>query len=338
VESSASTERPVTAPPPEAPEADLVARPPSRLRVVVGAVVSIAALGGCVWWGLQQDAPQFPHGAGSWALLVFAALLTAGTAAARGWRWDAILRFSVIGHQRGDAYGLTAVGYMANNVLPARGGELVRVFMLADRSGARRRMVLGTVLTERALDAGTLVILFAVLTAFNVADSPAGRAPAFIAAGVVVLAVVAMVVYLRLRIAGRFQSFADRMRVVLRPFRLLISWHGVLLALLTSGIWALEALIFWLVAQSLNLDVSPLGASLVVVLASFFALIPAAPGYVGTFDAAVLFALHALKVPSDSALGAAITYRFVIFVPITLAGLILLITHYGGLRQALRKT
>jgi uncharacterized protein (TIRG00374 family) len=127
------------------------------------------------------------------------------------------------------------------------------------------------------------------------------------------------------------------MRIFLRPFRLLLSLHGVYLALLTGAIWVLEAAIFWLVAQSLELDVGLLGASLVVVLASFFALIPAAPGYVGTFDAAVLFALHALDVPSDAALGAAITYRFVVFVPITIVGLILLITRYGGLREALRR-
>ena len=101
--------------------------------------------------------------------------------------------------------------------------------MLADRSGARRRSVLGTVLTERTLDAGTLILLFALLTALDVADSPAGRAPAYIAAGVVVAALAAMGVYLRLRIAGRFQSFADRMRMFLRPFRLLLSC--------TASIW-----------------------------------------------------------------------------------------------------
>jgi len=318
-------------------EADLVARPPSRLRTAIGIVISLAALAGCVWWALQQDAPKFPQGADSWSLLVIAAVLTFGTAAARGWRWDSILRFSAIGHRRSDAYGLTAVGYMANNVLPARGGELLRILMLADRSGARRRSVLGTVLTERALDAGTLILLFALLTALNVADSPAGRAPAYIAAGIVVAALAAMGVYLRLRIAGRFQSFADRMRLFLRPFRLLLSLHGVWLALLTGGIWALESVIFWLVAQSLELDVGLLGASLVVVLASFFALIPAAPGYVGTFDAAVLFALKALDVSSGAALGAAITYRFVVFLPITIVGLVLLITRYGGLHEALRR-
>jgi hypothetical protein len=318
-------------------EADLLARPPSRLRTAVGIVISLAALAGCVYWALQQDAPQFPHGADSWSLLVIAALLTFGTAAARGWRWDSILRFSAIGHKRSDAYGLTAVGYMANNVLPARGGELLRILMLADRSGARRRSVLGTVLTERVLDAGTLILLFALLTALDVAGSPAGRTPAYVAAGLVVVALAAMGVYLRLRIAGRFQSFADRMRLFLRPFRLLLHLHGVWLALLTAGIWALESLIFWLVAQSLEIDVGLLGASLVVVLASFFALIPAAPGYVGTFDAAVLFALKALDVPSGAALGAAITYRFVVFVPITVTGFILLITRYGGLHEALRR-
>jgi glycosyltransferase 2 family protein len=227
---------------------------------------------------------------------------------------------------------------MGNNVLPARGGEVLRIFLLAERSSARRREVLGSILTERLLDAGALVALFALLTALNVADSPAGRAPAFIAGGLLLSGLCALGVYQRLRVAGRMERFADRVRPVAKASGLLVTRIGAALAVLTGAVWLTEAVIFWLVGVSLDLGVSVLESALVVVLASFFALIPAAPGYVGTYDAAVLFALHALDVPGHEAIGAALLFRFVIFVPVTIAGLVLMVARYGGLRAALRRS
>jgi glycosyltransferase 2 family protein len=322
----------------ERAEEELVAPPPSRLRALIGAVVSVVAVAGCVAWALDQDAPALPDSPGDWALLLLGVLVYAGTILVRGWRWHEILRFAGVRHDRTDAYGLVTVGYMGNNVLPARGGEVLRMFLLAERSSARRREVLGSILTERMLDAGALVALFTLLTALDVADSPAGQAPAYIAAALLVVVVGAMVVYLRLRISGRLQGFADRVRPVARASRLLLTRHGAELALATAAVWLAEAVIFWLVGASLGLTISVLESALVVVLASFFALIPAAPGYVGTYDAAVLFALGALDVPGNVAVGAALLFRFVIFVPVTVAGLILMVVRYGGLRAALRRS
>jgi uncharacterized protein (TIRG00374 family) len=319
-------------------ETELVAPPPSRARALLGALISLVAVGGCVTWALDQEAPTLPDGAGDWALLALAVLVYAGTILVRGRRWHEILRFAGVRHAHADAYGLTTVGYMGNNVLPARGGELLRIFLLAERSSARRREVLGTILTERMLDAAALVALFALLTALDVAGAPAGRAPAYVAGVVLVALLAAMVVYLRLRIGGRLQGFADRIRPVARASRLLLTRTGALLAAATAVVWLAEAVIFWLVGASLSLGVSVLESALVVVLASFFALIPAAPGYVGTYDAAVLFALGALDVPGSAAIGAALLFRFVIFVPVTLAGLGLMVARYGGLRAALRRS
>ena len=89
--------------------------------------------------------------------------------------------------------------------------------------------------------------------------------------------------------------------------------------------------------SSLDLSASIPEAMLVVVLVSFFALIPAAPGYVGTFDAAALFGLSALSIEGGDALGCVLLYRFVIFVPMTVLGLILMLTRYGGLRALARR-
>ena len=92
------------------------------------------------------------------------------------------MRLAEIPHQRADAYRLTLVGYMGNNVLPARGGEVLRIAILGSRTTAKRRTILGSILAERILDAAVLAALFAVLTWAGVAHAPAGQWPAAVAA------------------------------------------------------------------------------------------------------------------------------------------------------------
>ena len=300
-------------------------------RAVLGALLSVAALAGCVWWASKQEAPSFPTKASSLGEIVAALSIYALITAVRGWRWHRILLWTGNDHRAADAYALTVVGYMGNTVLPARGGEVLRILLLSERSSARRREALGTVLPERLLDAAALVLLFAVVSFLGTAGTPTGTAPA--AAGLVVLlvAVIALVAYLRLRIAGRFGAFAERVRPVARASRLLLTWLGVALLAVSLLVWLAEATVFWLVVDALSIDISGPEALLIVLLASFFALVPAAPGYVGTFDAALLFGMRAAGVAGGAAIGAALLYRFVVFVPITVAGLLLMLVRYGGL-------
>ena len=98
----------------------------------------------------------------------------------------------------------------------------------------------------------------------------------------------------------------------------------------------IEGTIFWLVAQSLALPIGLLDGLSLVVLTAVAALIPAAPGYVGTFDAAVIFGLKALGVAGGHAVAFALLVRFVLFVPITIVGLIVFAVQSGGLGRWLR--
>ena len=68
-----------------------------------------------------------------------------------------------------------------------------------------------------------------------------------------------------------------------------------------------------------------------MVVANFVSLIPAGPGYVGTFDAAVLFAAKSLGRSHWVAVSYLLLLRFVLFIPITVTGLLLLVGRYGGL-------
>jgi hypothetical protein len=69
------------------------------------------------------------------------------------------------------------------------------------------------------------------------------------------------------------------------------------------------------------------------VLASLFAAIPAAPGYAGTFDAGLVLGLKAVGVVGGTAVAFILLARFVMFVPVTLAGLFVLVHNYGGFRR-----
>jgi uncharacterized membrane protein YbhN (UPF0104 family) len=322
----------------EAPTADAQTRRRVNLRALVGLLVSLVSLTAFVWWASRQDAPKFPTEAEDWALLVAAVGVYGLATLARSWRWHEIMKRADVGHRRADAFALVPVGYMGNTVLPARGGELLRIFLLAGRADARRREVLGTIIGERLLDAGSLIVLFVILTAAHVAGNPAGDRPAWLAGGALVLGLLALWYYLRLRRRGRLERFAATVRPVARAARPLVGPLGVVLGVVTLVVWLMEGLIFYLVGHSLNLDISLLEGCFVLVLSAFFSLIPAAPGYVGTFEAAVVFGLDALAITGGSALAFALLVRFVLFFPITLVGLILLVSRYGGLRQLYRQS
>ena len=68
----------------------------------------------------------------------------------------------------------------------------------------------------------------------------------------------------------------------------------------------------------------------VMALVNLVALVPAAPGYIGTFDAAVVFGARTLGAAGAEAISYLLLLRFVLFVPITLVGLVFLLRRYGG--------
>jgi glycosyltransferase 2 family protein len=309
----------------------------ARLRAPAPLIVSIVALLGCAWWVSRQEAPEPPGSSSAIALLAGSLVVYAGITVLRGYRFHVILRTAELPHKTADAYQLTVVSYMGNVVLPARGGEILRILLLADRAGVRRRDVIGAVIPERLLDAASLALLFALIALGGRSGDEIGIGTGLAVLGGLVAAAVAVAAYWRLRQAGRLGRLADRVRPLTRGSRRLLNGTGLRMALLSVGIWLLEACVFWLVASAHELDVGLGGAAFAVVAASFLSLVPAGPGFIGTFDAGILFALGVLDVHGGAAVSTLLTYRFVVFVPITVAGLALALTRYGGLGMLRRR-
>ena len=303
---------------------------------LLGLLVSIASLAAVTWWILRQQPPSLPSSGVGFAWLGLAAVVIAGNFALRGVRWHLVMRHARVQHRLRDALGLTVVGYMGNNVLPARGGELLKIGLLGERTPSRHREVLGTVVVERVLDAGVLAVLFVALTWASVRGSTEEDGAAAVAAALLVAGALAIVVYAHLRRRGRFERFAATMRPVAGAAKIFVRPAGIPLAALSLVIWALDGASFMLMARALEIDLGFLPALAVVVLASLAAAVPAAPGYLGTFDAAMLVGLDAADIHGGTAVSLLLLARFMYFVPVTLVGLAVLMLGYGGLRRAAR--
>lgn len=308
-------------------------RIPRPSRNVLGVLVSLLCLAAVVWWATQQEAPTLPSSESGLAWLGLSLLLYAVATLLRGFRWHEILLNAGLQHVRADAYALVVVGYMGNNVLPARGGEILRILLLAERTKARRREILGSVIAERLLDIGVLLVLLAALSVLGLEDSPVGGR-ALVLAGTVAAGLLAVLLALRLaRSGGRVRRIVDAFRPVARASRLLLGRAGIVLALVTALIWLQEAAVYWAIGRSLELDLNLIDALFLVLLVSLVAALPSAPGYIGTFDAALIFGLEALDVTGGDAVAFVLLVRFVAFVPITIAGLALVLLGYGGFRS-----
>jgi uncharacterized membrane protein YbhN (UPF0104 family) len=309
---------------------------------ILGAVVSVLSLAGVVWWALGQEAPTLPDTGARWAALIGAIALYGLATCVRGERWHALLRHNGARPQRADAYALVAVGYMGNNVLPARAGDAFRVVFMAPRASTGNRTVIGTLLAERLLDVAVLGCAFLVLT-FGVVDHaglPSGSRLRVAAAAVVVLGVLAAIVVLVAHRAGHLARLWAFIAPMISATANLRGRHGAAMLAVTLVVWALEAGVWWATGEAAGLELGAVEACYLLALASMFAMVPSGPGYAGTMDAAIIFGARVLDRAPSAALSYLLLLRFVLFVPLTFVGLVLLVVRYGGWERlrALRGT
>jgi len=312
----------------------------TRRFALLQVLISLIALGAVVWWASHQEAPQVPTTGRAIFYLISAALLYALATAVRAERWHRILHLIGVEARRPDSYSLTTVGYMGNNVLPARAGEMLRVVLLDVRTRAGKRALLGTIVAERLLDAVALGTIF-VVTVYGVLDGdvlPTDRPLLIAGAGLLALAIAAGI-FSVLRRRGALQRVRDFARPLAGAPRALRSRTGATLLLVTFFLWALEGTVYLTVSRAVELDISTSGALYLVALTNFVAALPAAPGSIGTFDAAVAFGARALGGAGSIVITYVLLLRFILYVPITVVGLVALVVRYGGwsrLRDAAR--
>ena len=226
-----------------------------------------------------------------------------------------------------------AIGYMSNNVLFLRLGEVVRAHITGRTLGVSRSSMLAVIFGERLYDGLSLVILFSLL--IMVLPFPEDlKTPLLLASllfGVVAVGVFLLPLIEKTTSVKKIFVWVERQERLKRPFasavafleglKALKSIRSVALVLLASlVIWMIEAGMFWLIAKSFNLDLSIYQAALIALVVGISTLIPSGPGYLGTFEFFFTQVAVFFGVDRNIAFSYAILTHFTQWLPITLVG------------------
>lgn len=256
--------------------------------------------------------------------------------AVRAARWDYLLRG--VGRVRPvQLFPIVVIGYMANNVLPFRAGELVRAYALSTRHNIRKSASLATIAVERIFDGLTMLLFFAVAS-LSIALTGDLRTVFNLAFWLFALVGAGMLAFvfapgLRDRVLDRvMERLPDRVSERVHPMaRAFIDGLGILrrrndllgVALASICAWLLEASMYLLIAQAFGLDISPFGILMVTAVANLATLIPSSPGYVGAFEyGVVLVVAGALGYGREVALSYAVVVHAALYLPVTLLGFV----------------
>lgn len=236
----------------------------------------------------------------------------------RGLRWH-----SLVGRGRaGQAVRAVFVGKAGNNLLPARIGDAMRIQMTRDISGAPYRRVVASVLAETVLDLSVLAVLTLLL-----AFLAAGRAnilQAGLAAAAVLAAVFAVILHGGpSRLLQRGRGPARAAGLILEHVARSIRERGTRVLLTTGAIWASALASSWAGLEAFLPGVTPVGVIASIVFVYFSVLIPSAPGFIGSYHAAVAGAVLLMGYGFDEHAALPLVLHLVQYVIQTSAGLFL---------------
>ncbi len=255
----------------------------------------------------------------------------------RAWRWQ--LMFEPRSRPPFGAVSRSLLlGYLFNNVLPMRAGELVRIETLHQDTRTPRAEALATVVIERLFDVLSLLAL--LFSAVLWLPAVSWLRQAAIAALVAVAVLIAVVAALSL--------YGDRaVRILLAPLRLVPAFRTARLEhavqnimrgcvavrdlgtslrvfAVTTASWLVMGFSFWLLGLGFDLDIPPSAGLLVVITVNLTLILPSAPGGLGLFEAATVVALHAYGVDQSEALSYGLVLHALNFVPFVAIGAIIL--------------
>jgi len=259
----------------------------------------------------------------------------------RAWRWHYLLG-PIKKIPTEIMFPITTIGYMGNNVYPARAGEVLRAVILKRKEGVSVSASLATIIVERIFD-GVVMLAFVFVNLPELAKLTGAsgfvgniQQVAVIGTGVFLGALVVFLLAamfpqwaakigfwfifrlipkrLHERILSLMNKFLDGLASLRSPFNVLMVFFTSVL------IWLLETGKYWFVMHAFKFSVSFFALMLMNGIVNLATTIPSAPGYIGTFDAPGIAVLTAYGVEHSIAAGYTLVLHVALWLPITLLG------------------
>lgn len=302
-----------------------------------------AALLAYVFWSVDLREVAERLGRTHWGWLAASAGLNLAAVWVRARRWHYLFP---PGAQPSRLFPAVMIGFMGNNVLPLRAGEVLRVYVV-HRRGQPFWTTVATVVVERALDALAIgLMLAAVILAIPI--RPELRWSALLFMSVDLLALGALLCTAAApdacrRLARALAGWWPRLLVVV--LRVLDTFdeglrgvrarrHVLPIIGWSAGIWVTLALAVWTAFLAADLRLPFAAAWVVLAFLGLGVSLPTSPGFVGVVQVATVLALELFAVPRAEALSYSLLLHAAAYVPVTAWGLLLLAVEHVSLRQA----
>ena len=312
------------------------------VKILLGIAISAALL---VWlfWNVDLRAVSARLADTRWGWLTVSIALNLASLWARAVRWRYLFPQKA---RPTHLFNAVMIGYMGNNLLPLRAGEVLRVYVVT-RRGQRFWTTVTTLIVERALDG----LAVGIVLAFVFFQIPTPREVAWALEVFVGLVLVMMVVLVAIaaaplpcrilihsltyrwpgierRLLVVFDTMSDGLQGMRRPSQLLPT------AFWSVAIWVVIVLSVWTGFRAASLELPMTAALCVIAFIGLGVSLPSSPGFIGIIQAATVLALSFFGVGKADALGFSLLLHASQFVPVTLWGLLLLVVEHVSLAEA----
>jgi len=312
-------------------------------RLVIGCVIGLGFLylaGRNVDFGLMWEAFTKVHY--GFVLLAVPVMFFSHLLRALRWRYlmDPIKKVDVA-----SLFSALLIGYMANILMPAHLGELLRAYVLGKKRGVSASSTFATIVVERIIDVFALLLLMVFAILFYPFPEWINKAGYAMLAGTVGLFVFLILLkkhfafferFLQLLFSPLPKGLKEKLGRGIRSFVLGIvplrsGWDYLVVAVLSILIWACYGFIIHLVLYAFDFVSTyrlPWWTSLIVLVVTTIGIVvPSSPGYVGTYHWLCQISLAMFAVPGGPALSFAILIHVANFLPVLIVGLILAYTE-----------
>jgi len=259
----------------------------------------------------------------------------------RAFRWHLFLH-PIKPVPTNEVFPIVTIGYMGNNIYPARAGEILRAVVLKHSHKIPVSASLATIIIERVID-GVIMLGFIILGLSEITTLPSAGEFAKTIRTVTLLGSVifigALIIFL---LAAAYPKKTQKTLFLMIEKVIPKNWRGIAqsisqkfikglrslsspievikIFLVSIVIWLLETGLYWFIMRAFPFRVSFRTLMLMNGVLNLFTAIPSSPGYIGTFDAPGIAMLTAFGVNPEISASYTLLLHATLWLPITIVG------------------
>ena len=251
-------------------------------------------------------------------------------------------------------FSVIMIGFMANNLLPVRAGEIIRAYVIGEKEDISKSSSFGTIVVERVFDGFAILLLF-ILVIFSLhheqIQTPIGKSLKIggLLTFILYITVLFFIIGLNrskgspkwLTATLKFilpKKIGEKIDDVILSFTKGLSsfkmGRGLIMIILYSiFVWLVYVFLTYLTILSFGIKLPWSAPFFVIVMVCVAITLPSSPGFIGTYHAAVTYSLLFYGVAREKALGVAIILHAVNYFPIIFLGLFYLIKYHISIKE-----